>query len=73
MPDGKGLSFLETHHGYSNVWHFPLDGGRRHALTTFDSQRIFNYAWSREGKLAMARGTDSSDVILISSKKQYSY
>ena len=44
--------------------------GHRHALTNFDSQRIFNYAWSREGKLAMARGTDSSDVILISSEKQ---
>jgi eukaryotic-like serine/threonine-protein kinase len=72
MPDGKGFSFLETHHGYSNVWFFPLDSsaGRRHALTNFDSQRIFNYAWSKDGKLAMSRGSDSSDVILISSEKQ---
>jgi Tol biopolymer transport system component len=71
LPDGKGFSFLETHHGYSNVWFFPLDGGgRRHALTNFESQRIFSYAWSKDGKLAMSRGTDSSDVILISSEKQ---
>ena len=72
MPDGKGFSFLETHHGYSNIWFFPLDSsaGRRHALTNFDSQRIFSYAWSKDGKLAMSRGTDSSDVILITSEKQ---
>jgi eukaryotic-like serine/threonine-protein kinase len=70
MPGGKGFSFLETHHGYSNVWFFPLDGGKRHALTNFDSQRIFSYAWSKDGKLAMSRGTDSSDVILISNEKQ---
>ena len=71
MPDGKGFSFLETHHGYSNVWFFPLDSsGRRHALTNFDSQRIFNYAWSKSGKLAVSRGDDSSDVILITSEKQ---
>ncbi len=71
MPDGKGFSFLETHHGYSNVWFFPLDSSeRRHALTNFDSQRIFSYAWSKDGKLAMSRGSDSSDVILISSEKQ---
>ena len=71
MPDGKGFSFLETHHGYSNVWFYPLDSsGHRHALTNFDSQRIFSYAWSKDGKLAMSRGSDSSDVILISSEKQ---
>ncbi len=70
MPDGKGLSFIETHHGYSNIWLFPLDGGHRRALTNFNSQFIYNYAWSRDGKLALSRGTDSSDVILISNEKQ---
>jgi len=36
-------------------------------LTDFKSDRIFSFAWSRDGKqLALARGTLTNDVILIS-------
>jgi len=45
----------------------PLDGGPPRQVTDFKSDRIFGFEWSRDGKqLALARGTESSDVVLIS-------
>ena len=36
-------------------------------LTEFKDQRIFNFAWSRDGKqLALSRGVVNSDVVLLS-------
>jgi hypothetical protein len=35
-------------------------------LTDFKDQRIFGFAWSREGKqLAISRGVVNSDVMLL--------
>jgi len=35
-------------------------------LTDFKSDQIFSFEWSRDGKqLALTRGTESSDVVLI--------
>ena len=42
-------------------------GGEPHQVTKFASGRIFSFAWSRDGKqLLLSRGSESSDVILIS-------
>ena len=47
-----------------------LDGGQPKQLTEFKDQRIFNFAWSRDGKqLALARGVVNSDVVLLSGFK----
>jgi hypothetical protein len=44
-----------------------LDGSPPRKLTDFKSDRIFSFGWSRDGKqLALARGTLTNDVILIS-------
>jgi hypothetical protein len=35
-------------------------------LTDFEAEQIFSFAWSNDGKqLVLARGTVSSDVVLI--------
>ena len=34
-------------------------------VTKFTAGNIFNFAWSLRGDLALARGTQSSDVVLI--------
>lgn len=66
-PDGKGLQYLLTRGGATNVWEQPLTGGDPHQVTKFTSGRIFSFAWSRDGKqLLLSRGNESSDVILIS-------
>lgn len=66
-PDGKALQFLLTRKGATNVWEQPLAGGEPHPVTDFTSGRIFSFSWSRDGKqLLLAKGTYTSDVVLIS-------
>jgi serine/threonine protein kinase len=66
-PNGKGVQYLLTRNGASNVWEQPLTGGPLHQVTNFISGRIFDFAWSRDGKqLFLAKGENTSDVILIS-------
>ena len=66
-PDGKALDYHLTRAGASNIWRQALAGGPPKQITNFKSDRIFSFAWSRDGKqLALARGSTSSDVILIS-------
>jgi serine/threonine protein kinase len=67
MSDGRALSYIVTRNGVSNLWSQPIEGGPPKQLTDFKSDLIFSYAWSRDGKkLALARGTKTSDVVLIS-------
>jgi Tol biopolymer transport system component len=64
--DGAALLYVKTIGGVSNIWRRPLDGGEPKQVTAFTSQRITSFAVSRDGKrLALARGTTSSDVVLI--------
>ena len=66
-PDGKGLQYLLTRSGATNIWEQPLTGGDPHQVTKFTSGHIFSFAWSRDGKqLLLAKGNESSDVVLIS-------
>ena len=66
-PDGKGLQYLLTRSGATNVWEQPLTGGDPRQITKFASGRIFDFAWSRDGKqLLLSKGIENNDVILIS-------
>jgi Tol biopolymer transport system component len=66
-PEGKALDYLLTRAGATNIWRQPLAGGPPKQITNFKSDLIFFFDWSRDGKqLALARGTTSSDVVLIS-------
>ena len=66
-PDGKGLQYLLTRKGATNIWEQPLAGGEPHQVTDFTSGRIFAFCWSRDGKqLFVARGSETSDVVLLS-------
>jgi serine/threonine protein kinase/Tol biopolymer transport system component len=65
-PVEKALDYSLTRGGVSNIWRLSLAGGQAKQITSFDSQRIYSFDWSRDGKqLAVARGTTSQDVILI--------
>lgn len=62
-PDGQALMFRDVNHG---VWRQPIAGGAPVHLTDFGPELIFNLAWSTDGKqLAVARGTQSFDVVMI--------
>jgi len=65
-PDGRGVDYLLTRDGISNIWRQPLTGAPPSQITHFDSGIIFHFGWSRDGKqLAFARGTVRSDIIVI--------
>ncbi|HXZ12137.1 MAG TPA: protein kinase [Candidatus Sulfotelmatobacter sp.] len=66
-PDQKGVQYLMTRQGATNVWEQPLAGGAPRQVTDFTSGHIFGFAWSRDAKqLFLARGERSSDVVLLS-------
>ncbi len=65
--DGRGLTYVVTSSAVSNIWLQPISGDAPRQLTTFRSERIFSFEWSRDGKqLLAARGMVASDVVLIS-------
>jgi Tol biopolymer transport system component/tRNA A-37 threonylcarbamoyl transferase component Bud32 len=64
--DGTALLYGKTVGGVTNIWQRPLNGDAPQQLTAFTTERITAFAVSRDGKkLALARGTTSSDVVLI--------
>ena len=64
--DGNALSYVATQEGVSNIWMQNLEGGAPKQLTVFKDQRIYGFAWSRDGKqLAISRGVTNNDVVLI--------
>ncbi len=66
-PSGKGIQYVDTQNGVSNVWEQPLDGRAPKQITNFKSGLIFDFDWSCDGKrLGLTRGSLSRDVILIS-------
>lgn len=65
-PNGRELTYIVTRAGVSNIWSQPIEGGPPKQLTDFTSNLIFFFDWSRDGKqLALARGSLTSDVVLI--------
>jgi serine/threonine protein kinase/Tol biopolymer transport system component len=66
-PDQKGVQYLLTRHGATNVWEQPLAGGPPRPVTNFTTGHIFDFAWTRDGKqLLLAKGEETSDVVLVS-------
>ncbi|HXG63613.1 MAG TPA: protein kinase [Blastocatellia bacterium] len=65
-PDGKALLYVENRGGVSNIWRQPLDGSPAKQVTDFQTDIIFSFDWSRDGRqLACARGVTTTDAILI--------
>jgi Tol biopolymer transport system component len=64
-PDGRAISYINNVNGVSNIWEQPVEGGPPKAVTHFTSDKIFWFDWSRDGRLALSRGTDTTDAVLI--------
>ena len=65
-PDGRGLSFVDTRSGTSNIWNQPIDGSGARQISGFTSDQIFWFSWSPGGgQLAVSRGSDISDAVLF--------
>jgi Tol biopolymer transport system component len=64
-PDGQAISFINTVNGVANIWEQPVEGGPPKPMTHFTSDKIFWFDWSHDGRLALSRGTDTTDALLI--------
>ncbi|HEX7312701.1 MAG TPA: protein kinase [Pyrinomonadaceae bacterium] len=66
-PDGRALVVVkDSDDGVSNLWSLSLDGGQSRQLTDWKSDKVFWFAWSRDGRqLAVSRGDIFHDVVLV--------
>jgi Tol biopolymer transport system component/serine/threonine protein kinase len=66
-PDDSSLIYQDGRQGGANLWRLPLNGGPARQLTDFKSEQIWNFYFTRDGRqLVCARGTTTSDVVMIS-------
>src|SRR5438094_252887 len=71
--DNQGLLYVDTRDGASNVWLQALKTTEPKPITSFESDQIFDFDLSPDGKqLVITRGTTVSDVVLISGLKKSS-
>ena len=69
-PDGKAIVYVNTMGGVSNLWSQPIDGGAAKQITNFKTDRILTFSYSPDGRqFALARGSTTSDAVLISEGK----
>src|SRR5205823_5127996 len=65
-PDSRGITYADKRAGVGNLYVQPVSGGKPYPLTHFVSEEIVWFAWSQDGKqIAIARGTGSSDAVLM--------
>jgi len=64
--DGRSLLYTKNEGGVDNIWSQPIAGGAAKQITHFNSEKIFDFDLSRDGKrLVISRGTLKMDVVLI--------
>jgi serine/threonine protein kinase len=69
-PDGKAVAYPVRENGVDNIWAQPIDGSPGRQITNFDSEQIFSFHWSPDGKnLGVLRGHTDSDVVLLQESK----
>ena len=65
-PDSRALAYIDRQ-TQRNIVSQPIDGRPPKPLTAFQSDSIFRFAWSRDGKqVATVRGNVTSDAVIIS-------
>lgn len=66
-PDGRSIWYVNTRDGTANLYTQPIDGGPPKQITKFTDNGVGTFNFSRDGKtIAFMRGTERSDVVLIS-------
>ena len=69
-PDSKALTYVVSRNGVCNIWRQAINGGAPEQITTWDSDLIFRFDWSNDGRLAVERGMFTNDVVLIRAEDQ---
>ncbi len=64
-PDGQALDYVVNANGIGNLWRQSLKGGQPEQVTHFDSDELFDFSWSHDGRLLCTRGSTSRTAVLI--------
>ncbi len=65
-PDGKGLAFVSSSSGASNIWIQPINGEPFRKLTDFKDAEITSFAWSDDGRqIVLVRDTRAYVPVLV--------
>jgi Tol biopolymer transport system component len=64
-PDGRAVSFINQVSDAGDIWNQPVAGGSPEPVTHFAADRIFAFAWLKDGRLALSRGSEPVDAVLI--------
>ncbi len=65
-PDGRGLAYVSSASGASNIWMQPLNGGQFRKLTDFNDAEITSFAWSDDGRqIVLVRDTRAYVPVLF--------
>lgn len=65
-PDGKGLAYVSSSSGASNIWIQPLNSGQFRKLTDFKDAEITSFAWSDDGRqVVLVRDTRTYVPVLV--------
>lgn len=64
--DGNSVLYVSREKGVDNLWQQSLDGSAGHPITHFDSEQIWSFSLSPDGKsIAIVQGHYDSDVVLL--------
>jgi Tol biopolymer transport system component len=63
--DGRAVSFINHVSDAGNIWNQPVAGGPPKPVTHFAADQIFAFAWFKDGRLALSRGAEPVDAVLI--------
>jgi Tol biopolymer transport system component len=65
-PDGRGLTYVSSVDGASNLWLQPLDKSAPQKLTDFKESRILSFGWAPDKNLiACVRASENVRALLI--------
>jgi len=63
--DGAAISYVNRGNGVSNIWNQAVRGGLPKAVTSFETQGAYYFDWSRDKRLVVSLGLDSTDAMLL--------
>jgi Tol biopolymer transport system component len=67
--DGKALLYTGQEAQSGNIWIQPLAGGPARQLTNFTTDHIWDFDWTPDNRLVLARGPVNQDLVLISNRQ----
>jgi hypothetical protein len=65
--DGAGFYYTQREGDVDNLWYQSMAGAPAHQVTHFTSDRIYAFAFARDGRrVAFTRGNEKQDAVMLS-------